>query len=162
MLYRVLLCLTMMLFAGCTHMTASHLQKEPLLPLKERRIVTQAVAFQYQTIPMDYEIGIIGTAQDIITSRPQWAQTYSQFQIAAYVCDTKGNVIASAQKNFIPRPITLQPLPFELRIALPFEPSSQPLSIAFGYRLVMKGNKDKMGQASPKLFVASEDIIVKK
>lgn len=161
MMKRALLLVLVLSLCGCTHLTAQHLQRAPLLAERQHPVAMRHVTFDYTATPIDREIGIIGTVRITRASLPAWVTFVSQYSISAYICDTAGNVLASHDVDLIPRPLEdALNIPFEMRVPLGFKPDAQPLQIAFGYRLIATPEPGTQGGAgAPRAFVATENAI---
>ena len=120
-MFRALLLVLSVLFAtGCTQLTAKHLQRDVLIQsTNERTTEMRYVSFTYKVVPLDREVGILGTVRYTGNNIPDWATWYNQFRLFAYVCDTKGDVLASGETTLIPRNVSSNDdFPFEIRIPL--------------------------------------------
>lgn len=136
---RTVALLLLFMLGGCAHTTALHLQRAPVLTGQSGTLTMRHAAFDYTSVALDHQVGIVGTARLIPTSVPPWAKHVAQYVTYAYVCDAAGNVLATGDIDFIPRTIEeSSALPFEIRIDTPFQPGDRPLQLAFGYRIVLR------------------------
>jgi hypothetical protein len=136
---RAVALLLLLMLGGCAQTTALHLQRASALAGQSGTLTMRHAAFDYTTVALDHQVGVVGTARLVPASVPSWAKHVAQYVVYAYICDTSGNVLASGDIDFIPRTIEESgALPFEIRIDTRFQPGDRPLQLAFGYRIVLR------------------------
>ena len=124
--------------SGCSGLSKSGIS--PSNPWKNeasQNIQMRYLAFQYQVIPVGNELGIVAEAYPVIDKLPDWASWYGEIMLSVYVSDEYGRVLASKDTVLVPRPLNREAgLPLEVSLDLGTN-RHQPLSISFGYRLVL-------------------------
>ena len=134
---RVFALLGVLLLAGCSGLSVRHLPSNPWKNEASQNIQMRYLAFQYQVIPVGNELGIVAEAYPVIDKLPDWASWYGEIMLSVYVSDEYGRVLASKDTVLVPRPLNREAgLPLEVSLDLGTN-RHQPLSISFGYRLVL-------------------------
>ena len=165
----VLGALFMALMSGCaSKLTASHLVVKPWEDGGSLKIFGKFMHFDLTTQPGDGGHLVKGTAWPIKENIPLWADTAEDLSLFAYLCDEKGNVLATAQKHYPTQKITASGFPFEMTLATKTTPSGG-FFVAMGYRVMFTASKPPTqgGQGSGGIsgnfvFFANEQAAVAK
>ena len=128
---RVFALLGVLLLAGCSGLSVRHLPSNPWKNEASQNIQMRYLAFQYQVIPVGNELGIVAEAYPVIDKLPDWASWY-------------GEIMREAG------------LPLEVSLDLGTN-RHQPLSISFGYRLVLTDTQPD-GTAGRRMLVSERAL----
>ena len=154
---RVFALLGVLLLAGCSGLSVRHLQSNPWKNEASQNIQMRYLAFQYQVIPVGNELGIVAEAYPVIDKLPDWASWYGEIMLSVYVSDEYGRVLASKDTVLVPRPLNREAgLPLEVSLDLGTN-RHQPLSISFGYRLVLTDTQPD-GTAGRRMLVSERAL----
>ena len=133
---RVFALLGVLLLAGCSGLSVRHLPSNPWKNEASQNIQMRYLAFQYQVIPVGNELGIVAEAYPVIDKLPDWASWYGVL---------------------VPRPLNREAgLPLEVSLDLGTN-RHQPLSISFGYRLVLTDTQPD-GTAGRRMLVSERAL----
>lgn len=137
MILRVFALLGVLLLAGCSGLSVRHLPSNPWKNEVSQTLTMRYLAFQYQVIPVDSQLGIVAEAYPVIDKLPDWASWYGEISLSVYVCDERGTVLAMQETPLVPRPLNREGgLPLEVTLDLGTK-RYQPLFVSFGYRMVL-------------------------
>lgn len=154
---RVFALLGVLLLAGCSGLSVRHLPSNPWKNEASQNIQMRYLAFQYQVIPVGNELGIVAEAYPVIDKLPDWASWYGEIMLSVYVSDEYGRVLASKDTVLVPRPLNREAgLPLEVSLDLGTN-RHQPLSISFGYRLVLTDTQPD-GTAGRRMLVSERAL----
>ena len=142
---RVFALLGVLLLAGCSGLSVRHVPSNPWKNEASQSIQMRCLAFQYQVIPVG------------IDKLPDWASWYGESMLSGYVSDEYGRVLASKDTVLVPRPLNREAgLPREVSLDLGTN-RHQPLSISFGYRLVLTDTQPD-GTAGRRMLVSERAL----
>lgn len=154
----LLVLLFSLLGSGCADtMSVRHLPRTPWTSSEPQTLHMKYLHFQYRMVQVEEDLGIMGEAFPVVEKLPGWASWYGQIHINVYVTDKYGKVLASAEKDLLPRTLDREgPLPIEVRI--PYSDDlRQPLYVTFGYNLVFTSTPD--ASTETKRLVATENAL---
>lgn len=154
---RVFALLGVLLLAGCSGLSVRHLPSNPWKNEPTQNLTMRYLAFQYQVIPLENQLGVVAEAYPVIDKLPAWASWYGEISLSVYVSDAQGRVLASRETPLVPRPLNREAgLPLEVRLDLGTN-RYQPLYVSFGYRLVMTDNAPNEGPVR-KILVSEQAV----
>ena len=124
--------------AGCSHLSARHLERKPWLPDSRQELSSRFWNFSFQGMLLNNGYGVWGKAAPTTKGIPEWANWIEELWFEAYLCDSQGRVIARDIRVISPRPLT-NGKPISLKFILEPEELARPgpLYVAFGYRMVL-------------------------
>jgi len=128
------------LLAGCAPLNVGHLARQPWTPGLAGAGTTGSVElsfwrFEYRTSVVDDGMAVTGTAYPR-EGIPAWAGYAEELWFAAYVADSRGVVLASAEQVFLPGPVGRGGVPFRFVLRLTRD-SQEPQGLTFGYRMAL-------------------------
>lgn len=154
------LALSLALLSACAQppLSAGHLKRDPWSLDEPHSLLTKFMRFDYQVQAVGDAAGIKGWAYLDTTRLPEWARWIESLRFTAYLCDPDGRVIAQDTRTFLPREARAdEGIGFEFRLK-PEQWGTRPLSISFGYNLVLIEARDNPGRGP---FFASEDAMAR-
>ncbi|MFV0350413.1 MAG: hypothetical protein ACK5JO_17725 [Halodesulfovibrio sp.] len=132
----VFMLLALLTLSGCTYLNVSHLDRRPWLTDTPQTISMKFWRFEFQNMPLKHGVGLQGIAYPNTELFPEWARYYDQLTFTAYLSDSAGNVVDSAEIEILPRALGGErAIPFEFRLSP--EETHASLYISFGYRMVL-------------------------
>ncbi len=147
-------------FSACSSHSVSHLNCQPWAGEVPRSLAMKYWTFEYTTRSgPDEHLLVTGTAWPQKAAIPVWGRWLRALNLAVYLCDEQGNVLAS-QHQSMPE----QKMPSNTGIAFTFhlKPKSRlraPLFVAFGYRMeVVKNRRSRVGRFDSELRGEHDEI----
>jgi hypothetical protein len=80
--------------AGCSHLSARHLERKPWLADSRQELSSRFWNFSFQGMLLDNGYGVQGEAAPTTQGIPEWADWIEELWFEAYLCDFQGRVIA--------------------------------------------------------------------
>jgi len=133
----VILPACVLLLIGCTTSSVRHLTRLPVIQNQEQTLATRYWTFSFSTVQnlSGNRLTITGSAIPDRTDLPKWGSWTKTLNLAAYLCDNQGTVLAQQSLAYPPRPLSGHiPVPFEFSLDLP-KGNVIPLSLSFGYSM---------------------------
>ncbi len=154
--------------AGCSHLSARHLERKPWLADSRQELSSRFWNFSFQGMLLEDGYGVRGEAAPTTQGIPEWADWIEELWFEAYLCDSQGRVIARDIRVIPPRPLAQSnPIAFEFLLKPEELARPGPLYVAFGYRMVLahppsSGEKPAEagnGEAPESFFVTEKALL---
>ncbi len=143
-------------------MSAKHLDRAPWLVNTRQSLQANYWRFEFEASPMKDRFGVSGNAYPSMDKIPEWAGWIEELWLMAYLCDSRGRVIAKDLQ------VTAQLLltPAEgVRFTFVLQPEDLgrqgQLYLSFGYRMVLAENRrtPDTAQGEANVFFANEGAL---
>ena len=122
---------------GCTTSSVRHLARLPVIQNQEQSLSTRYWNFRFSAVQdlAGEHLSITGQALPVPENLPAWGNWARTLNLAAYLCDEQGTVLAEQTLPYPPRPVTADiPVPFAFTLDLPGG-NNMPLALSFGYSM---------------------------
>jgi len=128
--------LAAMCLAGCARLSVSHLEARPVATVAPTALDMKFWRFEFTGTRQGKNVVLHGRTSPVMEHLPPWVDRLEELTLTAYLRDTDGNVLASAEKRYKGMALGADAaIPFEF-ILRPDGASSGSAAVSFGYKAV--------------------------
>ncbi len=155
------LLLFMLMFSACAQHSVKHLSRQPWMGGIAQTLIMKYWTFDYMTLSgPDNLFQIAGSAYPKKKNIPGWGRWLKSLTLSVYLCDDKGNVLAS-QRQTVPG----QSIPYDKGVPFSFHlnqkqlSQTRPLFVTFGYQMeIVKNRNSQRGKFDSDLTGEHDEI----
>ena len=151
-----------MALAGCSSMTARHLEARAWTPGQTQTVDMKFWRFEFTAMPVDNDYGLKGKAWPKVEALPPWVVSVRDLTLAAYLVGPKGTVLAEAKADYLPMPIDqAEPVAFDFFLDADKDIAPEDLRVSFGYRASFTAAPGVTAGGQEPVFFAGEGALVR-
>ena len=148
-----------LLVAACASLSVRHLERVPwIITQEDQTVSTRVWSFTFHTQGQNGFYLVAGEARPIPEAIPAWARWIKELSLEAYLCDSRGDVLAVSQMHVPQKEFSRdQAVPFEFLLNPGHVHESTQIHVAFGYTMKLVKSPDHIAAADT--FLASETAL---
>ncbi len=163
------LLLFMLMFSACAQHSVKHLSRHPWMEGIAQTLPMKYWIFNYTTLCGPENLfQVTGTARPQKENIPDWGRWLKSLSLAVYLCNDKGNVLASQHQTIPGQNMPYDKgVPFSFRLNQKRLNQTRPLFVTFGYQMEIvkdcgtrneKSEPERIGEHD-EIFFASQGSI---